>query len=44
MMVPLGVRGSARSEIAIAAASAKATVVKKEKVFWRRVRVLNMLG
>jgi hypothetical protein len=32
----LGVRGEKRSEAAIMAATTKATVVKKPKVFWMR--------
>ena len=44
LMVPLGVRGARRSERAIKMPRVKTTVVKKEKVFWRRVRELCMVG
>lgn len=39
-----GVRGVIRSEAAMSAATTKATVVKKPKVFWMRVMELCMLG
>jgi hypothetical protein len=40
----LGVRGARRSEAAIKAATTKATVVKKPKVFWSRTRDEYMPG
>jgi hypothetical protein len=39
-----GARGLRRSEAAMKAATTNATVVKKPKAFWTRVRVLYMMG
>lgn len=43
-MVALGVRGAAKSEAAIRAATTKATVVKKPNTFCIRVRELYIVG
>ena len=43
-MLDFGVRGAARSEVAIKAATTNATVVKKPKTFWRRTRVECMVA
>jgi phage gp16-like protein len=40
----LGVRGEKRSEAAMRAATAKTTVVKKPKAFWRRTTEEYMAG
>lgn len=40
----LGVRGEKRSEAAMKAATTKATVVKKPKVFWMRTMEEYMVG
>lgn len=40
----LGVRGARKSEAAIRAATAKATVVKKPKAFWTRTSEEYMVG
>ena len=43
-MTPLGERVEPRSVAAMNAPRTKATVVKKPKTFWRRVKELCMLG
>lgn len=43
-MTPLGVRAEPRSVAAMNAPRTKATVVKKPKTFWSRVKELCMLG
>lgn len=43
-MTPLGVRGVKRSVAAMKAPRTHATVVKKPKTFWRRVKEECMLG
>lgn len=43
-IVPLGRRIASRSEAAIKAASKQATVVKKPKTFWTRVKELCMVN
>lgn len=43
-MTPLGERVLPRSVAAMNAPRTKATVVKKPKTFWRRVKELCMLG
>lgn len=44
MISPLGVRGATRSDSATNAATTKAAVVNRPKVFWMRVTELYMLG
>lgn len=43
-MTPLGVRAEPRSVAAMNAPRTKATVVKKPKTFWSRVKELCMLS